>query len=287
VHREAVTGCDAEDRGPLMPTVGVLTMAMVLAAAITAGGSCADSRDSQLRLYLASESGDTGAVTRLLREGVDPNTSVEYSQSEPASTPLIAAVSGGHEAVMVLLLDAGAEPGRPDAVGRVPLDYAEKPQTWTLLLERGAEVNVHRGKVGTPLMFASAAGNLAKVDALLAASADPNLATDDGETPLRVAAGNIQIATVEKLLAAGAHVNVKTNKGETVLMAAFDNQYRFMTESNIPRERTPKLVKILVASGVDVSARSDKGDTALSLAEHGRRFPVDEVVDILKSAGAK
>ena len=262
-------------------------MSIVLAIAfLSCGPASREQEDRGILLYRASESADLDTVVRLLEEGIDPNTLVRFSDTEPASTALIAAASRGHVRIVEALLNEGADPGRSDATGMVPLDFAQEPKVWTLLLQYGADANV-RERMGSPLAFAAAIGSEAKVEALLAAGADPNLAGDGGETVLRVAAGNVRVSVVKMLLAAGADVNAKTEAGETALMAPFENVYRLVMAEDVEHERVPELLRILIEAGADVNAKNKNGDSVLGLARRGGRFPVDETVEVLVAAGAK
>ena len=67
-------------------------------------------------------------------------------------------------------------------------------------------------------MLAATAGNLAVVEALLAAGADVEIRDKEGETALTLAADSGNTDVVQTLLGAGADANVKNGDGGTALM---------------------------------------------------------------------
>jgi len=69
-------------------------------------------------LFMAASKGDAPAVTLLLKYKADPNMAWDHE------TPLHAAVAQGHEAVVPLLLAAGADPFAPDQYKRTAVDVA-------------------------------------------------------------------------------------------------------------------------------------------------------------------
>ena len=128
---------------------------------------------------------------------------------------------------------------------------------------------------------------------LLAAGADPNLATDDGTTPLMMAAGlgvrshqplmprgrpspPAEMA-VRTLVDAGADVNAVNNGDFTALHGA---TFRGLNE----------VIQYLVEQGADIDARDYRGRTAYRMAEGAKQsfqyqaFP--ETAEFLKALGA-
>ena len=72
------------------------------------------------------------------------------------------------------------------------------------------------------LITASGAGNLSRVNALIAAKADVNAKRGDGITALMSASQNGHLAVAKALLAAKAEVNAKLLSGFTALYMACD-----------------------------------------------------------------
>jgi len=74
----------------------------------------------------------------------------------------------------------------------------------TLLLEKGADVNLERNNGVTPAYIASQKGHADVLALLLEKGADVNLARNDGTTPLIFASINGHIDVVRVLLKSGA-----------------------------------------------------------------------------------
>ncbi|KAG4256535.1 hypothetical protein FPRO03_14024 [Fusarium proliferatum] len=160
-------------------------------------------------LHLAGYFGVNKAVNTLLSLGNDPDPKDTYSR-----TPLWYAAQNGHEAVVELLVAAGADVNATAgnvlqtalqaAAARGHLEVVEK------LLAARADVNTaatwRYGR--TALQAAAEGGYLEVIEKLLVAGADANAAaTGYGWTALQVAAARGHLEVVQKLLAAGADAN--------------------------------------------------------------------------------
>ncbi len=98
--------------------------------------------------------------------------------------------------------------------------YCGRPEITTLLLERGADVNLPSDQGTTPLIEAAKMGHAEVVRALLRAGADANRQTGKGWTALiwSVEGGHLEV--VRLLLDANARVDLRNNRGETALDVA-------------------------------------------------------------------
>ena len=182
-------------------------------------------------------------VARCLRAGADPNA---QSMKDPlgldpdyGETRLgLAARLNSNPAVVIALLEAGADPNGRDDGGWTPLHSAagndDNPEEIiAALVERGADPNA-RGKEldATPLHSAAADnGNPGAIVALLKAGADPNAQITNeqfveeipilGKTPLHLAViVNDNPEVITALVAGGADPNVRDGAGVTPIQEA-------------------------------------------------------------------
>lgn len=125
--------------------------------------------------------------------------------------------------------------------------YQKDPQITQKLIQAGADVNVKvedntlanfyfddaadkptnpvKLEGFTPLIVASAQGNLENVKALIAAGADINAVSAKGISALIAASGQGHLEIVKTLLEAGANKNQETQFGFTALKAAEQGKY--------------------------------------------------------------
>jgi len=136
------------------------------------------------------------------------------------------------------------------------------------LLAAGAPVDAKDGEGSTALMFAALRGDARMVQALLAAGADPNLKDANGETALILGARR-GAEIVRALLAAGADPNFEDAEGQTALLAA--------------AEADAETVRLLLESGADVHHRDDFAVSALTVAEASG---ASDIASLLRAAGA-
>src|SRR5437867_1276246 len=96
------------------------------------------------------------------------------------------------------------------------VDALHDDLTAELLIQHGADVNVHSGPIqGTPLHVAARRDNVAIGTLLLAAGADIEARDIKGETPLRRALNCRQPGMVELLVANGANFDAPDKRGVT------------------------------------------------------------------------
>lgn len=197
----------------------------------------------------ASWDNDVKEVRRLLSAGADVNTDFIYPR-----TPLHQASIQGHDAVVKVLLEAGAE-----------VD----------VLEDDVPHRYHE----TALCSASTNGHATVVKMLLDAGADPDGCGNRRRklrwTPLRHAIHNGHDAVVKLLLEAGASIHWKLRNDGTLLHDAM-----YQGEDS-------KIVKLLMdaGAGVYVHKKNSMGETPLSLAM--RDAEDDEIIDLLTEQPSK
>jgi ankyrin repeat protein len=263
-------------------------------------------------LHKASWKGHESVISLLLEKGADVNVKDKdgktplhcacgYNGRESivswgGETPLHNASWKGHESVISLLLERGADVNVKDNDGKTPLHCAcgyngrESIVSWggetplhnaswkghesviSLLLEKGADVNVkdNDGKtplhcacgyngcespillVGeTPLHKASWKGHESVISLLLENGADVNINDKDGKTPLHYACGyNGCESIVSLLLEKGADIEAKDKSGWTPLHEASMKGHE-------------SIVSLLLREGAEFNAKINDGATLL------------------------
>lgn len=158
-----------------------------------------------------------------------------------------------------------------------------KPQRQAPQSDRRADVDARDEFDRTPLMRAAAIGDLAAAKELLARGADVNAKTADDYTILMYAAfyGNAEI--VEFLPDNGADVNARHKDGFTALIEAAKQH---MDAGDVIADYIGT-VEALLIKGADVSLRDNDGSTALVYAEKYGLPNKQEIVRLLRNAGAK
>ena len=176
------------------------------------------------------------------------------------ATPLHwAAAFSDTPAVIVALLDAGADLEARNKNGRTPLHWAAavsvSPAIITMLAEVGADLEAWDQGGRTPLHLAAGQSRTpAVITALLDAGADLEAWDDVGGTPLHKAAANSEAAgVVAVLLDGGADLEARTDNGATPLHLAA----RF--------SESPEVIAALLRAGANLETRDDVGETPWEL----------------------
>ena len=155
-----------------------------------------------------------------------------------------------------------------------------------------ATIRTKRGPDGTtPLHWAAHVGDVAEVERLLRAGAQPNVANDYGATPMSEAAAIGDAAVLALLLKAGADVESANAEGQTALMAVartgnveaarlllrhgakVDAVERWGGQTALTwaaAQRQPEMVKLLIQRGANVNARSVVRDWQRRVTAEGR-----------------
>src|SRR5262249_12143842 len=139
----------------------------------------------------------------------------------------------------------------------------------------------------TPFWRAAQATDVAAMKMLLAAGADPKIATSEGVTPLMVAAGlgwgwDFSVGATDRWLGAPKllmeheyDINTADPKGQTALHGA-----AYVADNT--------LVQLLVDRGANVKAVTKDGNTVADMANGPNRFgiPHPETVTLLEKLGS-
>ena len=233
-------------------------------------------------------------------------------------TPLLFAARNGDAETARRLLDAGADVNdrAPDGAGAlVVAAHSGHRELALTLLERGADPNASAAGY-TALHAAVLTGDLAAVEALLAAGASPDaqvtLATRVtrngqvlmlgehllGATPLALAAKYTEVGILEALARAGADARLPLKNGWTPLMLAAGAGWRYAVWDRRDRalakapafqaqmydeDGTLAAVRFLLDRGARVNAADEAGNTAL---HHVVDKGFGRVVELLVEHGA-
>jgi hypothetical protein len=171
------------------------------------------------------------------------------------------------------LLRSGADVHSVNKYRQTPLHLAHDSQIVQLLIDHGAPVNAQDQNGWQPIHFVR---NVASLEILLKAGADPGALTDFDESVFETTIGFGEDGLWERLLKEKRSREVleqRTTTGLTLLHTA-------VVFSAVDTEK----VRMLIPLMRDLNVRDDNNRTPLDIAEQKRFFKVQE---ILRKAGAK
>ena len=133
-------------------------------------------------LLIAVDKGHNDLVQLLLEAGANPNLpSTEFEKDR--WTPLTVAAFRGDHDVAKLLIEAGGNVNMEARDGKIPLHLAKGRKVVKLLLDEGSHLHKECASRNTPLHYASMVGRIDEVKYLLERGADPNRPGIRGKTP--------------------------------------------------------------------------------------------------------
>lgn len=167
------------------------------------------------------------------------------------SQDMVMAIVQGKPAAVKQLLDNGEEVDAKQN-GQTALHFAAmngKIDIISILIARGAKVDLQDEQGVTPLMLAASNGKLEAVQALLAQGAKLETQNKLGENVLHIAGAHGKKDIVVELLDRGANIRATTNNGLNVLVFALNR----MVQSGATSEDTVlvKFLKSKFGAGAD------------------------------------
>ena len=164
----------------------------------------------------------------------DKSADMETKYKEEGQTPLFWAASDGHEAVVQLLIDKGADIEAKDRYGRTPLSWAAEKgheAVVQLLIDKGADIEAKNHYGRTSLFWAAENGQETVMQLLINKGADIEAKDSSFDrTPLSWAAENGHEAVVQLLVDKGADIETKSSDGQTPLSWAAENGHKAVVQ---------------------------------------------------------
>jgi ankyrin repeat protein len=179
---------------------------------------------------------------------------------DQAGTPLYAAAGGGHEAIVRVILDSGADPnlrspGYYEFAMHVAAVHGHEAVV-RLLLQSKADVNIQGGEQHTALQAAVSTGQAAMVRLLLDQGADINLLKVEGRHALYDAADKGYEGIISCLLAAGVDVNHHSKSWGPAIWAAAANGHKTIVRLFLDLKANVNLHGKGVGSALQVAAEN-------------------------------
>jgi ankyrin repeat protein len=199
-----------------------------------------------------------------------------YDIDEPDNTGrtgLIWASELGHEKVVQMLMDAGADVNAQggkygNALQAASFEGYEK--VVQMLIDEGADIKAQSGSYGNALQAASYGGHKKGVQMLIDAGADINAQSGNYDNALQAASVGGHEKVVQILIDAGADIKAQGGEYGNALQAASFGGHE-------------KIVQILMDAGADIKAQSGKYGNTLQAALVGGH---EKVVQMLIDEGA-
>ena len=230
--------------------------------------------DGQTPLCAACETGHETVVTLLLNNGADPNV-----VDKTYSSPLYLVCERGETKIAKLLLSHGANPNM-EATDKYPIHAACSGQHYDLLkllLEHKTDVAVRDKRGKTALHYAVGSGYHHSANAclqlLLDGGADVNVMSKDGETPFSVACSKGLTSAVAQMLEHGAKMDGISGKKPPLIGAC--------------RDKHVSLVQLLLSNGANPDTKEAREYQYPALPLHiAAADDSSEIVNLLLKHGS-
>lgn len=284
-----VDGCDTEGRTALRAAAwGGHEQILLMLLDYGAQVDKAD-REGRTPLIAAAYMGHREAVEILL----DHSAEVDLADGDGRTAMSVAALCvptaagvKGYGEVASLLLERGANPGHRDRDGMTPLllaAYEGHEDMVELLLEAGADVdetagpdaNVPAAAAVTPLLAAAAMGHIGTVGRVLFWGAAVDAIDGEGRTALSLAAARGSLEVVRALLDRGLDENHKDDLGWTPLHAAACEGHRAVCAALTERGSMARVGEMDIEGRTPLILAAQEGHCSTARLLLDRRSPID------------
>ena len=202
------------------------------------------------------------------------------AEQQAINTQLIQAAEAGDTAVVLSLLQSGAEINARDERGRTAVmaaTHANRVDTVRALIDAGADINIRDNRSDNPFLYASAEGLYEIVNLTIQAGADTRLTNRFGGTALIPAAERGHVEIVRDLLTrTDVDVNHVNDLGWTALLEAI-----ILSDGG---ERHQQIVQLLADHGANINIPDLNGITPL---QHARARGFTQIEQILLATQAR
>jgi len=239
------------------------------------------------------------SVKKLIKSRADVNTRTVPN----GFTPLHFASACGHEKIVRLLLDNGAQINSRNDTGKTPLIVAAThghADIVKILLKNGADVNMQTKDGTTAIFMASFTDHKDIVELLIKGGANIFLKIDEGKSPLAAAEhqNNTDIIEILKEEVNRNAINLKMANAAAIndwdtMIECIKNGANINFQNPEKYRETPliaailrgdeELVNFCIDSGANIDVRTDEGDTPLHIAVKAKK---DHIARLLIRKGA-
>lgn len=208
--------CDARDnRGDTALIYAIVNNQTKTALGLIEAGAQLEHGFCESPITLACENNNFEIVEALIEENVNINI-----VDSDGNTPLIKAVSCGHNKIALLLIKNGADVNAVDSNGYSALYYAfealeEYSDVVVSLLHAGANPNITDKTACDTLLQACGSGCTEMFKMLLASGVNTNVIDEYGLTPLHVCAHNFKEEHAKILFSFSVDPTIVNKKGQT------------------------------------------------------------------------
>ena len=209
--------------------------------------------------YWADHCRAGGSDDSLLRMIIAADSETRNTFGDDLGKTLQVAALGGHETVLRLLFEKGAEVdarGGKYGTALQAASWGGREPVVRLLIENGAEVNAKGGQYGNALQAACVSGHEPVARLLIEKGADVNIEGGQYSNALQAASYEGHEPMVKLLLERGANVNIGGGKYDTALQAASWRGHE-------------SVVRLLIDRGAQVNAQGPQYVNALQVASVG------------------